>query len=203
MLSRSQFFFFFAAVASAACAVSIFDSTFNNFLSDTFHLAANARGWLELPREAPGFLVVLLTGLLAAAPVARLGLVGALVMVSGLIGLASFGGHFTPMILAMLITSTGFHLLIPVVSTIALTVTHESRRGRRLGQVGLIETLGMILGAGSIWLFFDRAAPPYRLGFLCGAGLAVLSALAFASLRLPHLHQPRTRLNPAVTGAPT
>ena len=39
---------------------------FNNFLSDIFHLQAGTRGWLELPRELPGFLVVIMAGVLAA-----------------------------------------------------------------------------------------------------------------------------------------
>ena len=38
-------------------AAGVFQSTFNNYLSDVHALDAGARGWIELPRELPGFLI--------------------------------------------------------------------------------------------------------------------------------------------------
>ena len=36
--------------------------SFNNFLSDTYHMDAMSRGELEFPRELPGFLVAAFAG---------------------------------------------------------------------------------------------------------------------------------------------
>ena len=41
----------------------IFMSTLNNFLSEAKGFDAADRGWLELPREAPGFLIIFVVGL--------------------------------------------------------------------------------------------------------------------------------------------
>ena len=73
-----------------ACAGGVYDSVFNNFLSDTFHLSADGRGGLELPREFPGFMVVVMAGLLGALAVTRLGMVAAIGYSAGLAGLAIF-----------------------------------------------------------------------------------------------------------------
>jgi hypothetical protein len=49
---------FFGAVSG------IIASTFNNYLADVHGLDASARGWLELPRELPGFIIFGVVGLL-------------------------------------------------------------------------------------------------------------------------------------------
>jgi len=45
-------------------ASGIFVATLNNYLAEVHHLDAVARGWLELPRELPGFLIMFITGAL-------------------------------------------------------------------------------------------------------------------------------------------
>jgi len=55
---------FAAGAALMGFSGSMFDSTFNNFLSDTFNITAETRGFLEFPRELPGFLTALFAGLL-------------------------------------------------------------------------------------------------------------------------------------------
>jgi hypothetical protein len=52
---------------------SIFESTFNNFVSERFLLSGFQRSFLELPRELPGFLVVLAAALLWFLPAAGWG----------------------------------------------------------------------------------------------------------------------------------
>ena len=49
---------FFGATAG------IFASTLNNYLSDVHGFGAGERGWLELPRELPGFLIFFVMGML-------------------------------------------------------------------------------------------------------------------------------------------
>ena len=56
---RDLILFAVAAVAMGA-AFSMFDSTFNNFLSENFTLTPFQRSLLEFPRELPGVLVVCL-----------------------------------------------------------------------------------------------------------------------------------------------
>ena len=194
MSRKTQLLFFFGSVSFMAMAMGIHDSIFNNFLSDTFALSADARGWLELPRELPGFLVFLTAGLLAALPMTRVGAVGTLVFAAGMVGMGLVGTHFPLMVIVMMVGSTGMHLLQPVTSTIAVGLSDDANRGRRMGQMGAMDTLGAVLGTGFVWLAFDRAAPPYRLGFLCAAGLGCIACGVYAFLHIPHLHKPRARL---------
>lgn len=182
------------AVICFAAAMGINDSTFNNFLSDTFNPTPSVRGWLEFPRELPGFLVVAMAGVLWYLPVTRLGFVGSLIFAVGLFGLARFGTSWHPMLLAMMITSAGHHLVVPVASSIALATSNSSNRGFRLGLLRATTTLGSILGAGFVWLAFDKANPQYRLGFQCAALAAAAAAILYGLMHIPHLHRPRAKL---------
>ncbi|NIA14031.1 MAG: MFS transporter [Nitrospiraceae bacterium] len=194
MTRKAQLLMFFGAVACMAASLSIYDSIFNNFLSDTFSMSAAARGWLELPRETPGFLVFLTAGVFAAVPLARVGLLAALVYAGGIAGLALTGTSYALMMTMLLISSAGMHLLQPVQASVALALSDDNNRGKRLGQVGAIGTIGAMLGAGFVWLVFDKSAPQYRMGFLCTAGLATVAAVIYGLMHAPHAHKTRSRV---------
>jgi MFS family permease len=175
-------------------AMGIHESIFNNFLSDTFSMSAGARGWLEFPRELPGFLVVVMAGILCALSVTRMGVVGAGIFAAGMAGMALLGESYWMMLTMMVVGSTGMHLLQPVGASIALGLSDEHNKGTRMGQMGAVGTAGTVLGAGVIWLMFDEAAPPYQLGFACVALLGLVCAGVYAVMHIPHLSQPRARL---------
>jgi MFS family permease len=193
MSSKRQLLLFFAAVLVLSAGGSVNDSLFNNFLVDTFKISADTRGWLELPREAPGFLVVVMAGILAALPVTQVGMVGGAILSVGMIGLALLGGNWALMILMMALGSAGMHLIQPVSASLAIGLGDPATRGKRMGEMSAIGNLGTILGAGFVWLFFSRTAPQYRTGFLCAAALAAVGAIVYSRMSVPHLHQARSR----------
>lgn len=194
MAKRSQILLFLGAVTCISMSMGVHESILNNFLTDTYDVSAEVRGRLEFPREFPGLLVVLMAGLLAALPVTRLGVVGGVVLAAGLVGMAHLGGSWRPMLAMMVLSSAGMHLLMPVGSSIAIGLSDSHNRGLRMGQMGAIGTVGMLLGSGFVWLSFGREAPPYALGFLCAGIAAGVGALLYGLLHIPHLHQPRSRL---------
>ncbi|MBI5091422.1 MAG: MFS transporter [Candidatus Hydrogenedentes bacterium] len=174
-------------------ATGVHDSIFNNFLSDTFHMSAESRGYLEFPRETPGFLTVLLTGILSALPVTRMGVTGTLLFGVGMIGIATMGGSYWPMMAMMVIGSAGMHLLQPVGSSVALALSDAANRGRRMGQAGMVSTVGTVLGTGLVLLVLSRFSAQYQIGFACAAALGVAAAVIYGFMHIPDLHQPRTR----------
>lgn len=194
MTQRSQLILFFAAAVCVAAAVGVYESIFPNYLDDVFKMKAAGRGVLEFPRELPGFLVVLISGALAAFSVTRVGAIGAVVFGAGLVGLAFAGPTYATMVLMLMIASTGQHLLMPVTSSIAIALSGPENRGRRMGQMGAVATVGTLLGCSFVWLTFNRAAPQYAFGFLCAAAVACAGAFIYSLMHIPHLHRPRARL---------
>ena len=194
---KRQLILFLIAVGLTAIASGIHDSIFNNFLSDKFGLIATERGWIEFPREAPGFLVVIMAGLLSTLTVTRLGVVSTLAFAAGMVGMAVFGGKLGPMVVVMMLASGGMHLLQPVGASVILGLSHAKKRGRRMGLTGGVGTAGSILGAGAVWLFFDKAAAPWRYysWFMAAAIMCLLASFVYAQMHIPHLaSQPRSKL---------
>ena len=126
---------FAGGMALLGIAGSMFETTFNNFLSDRFHLAADARGFLEFPRELPGFLTALFAGLLFFVAETHIAAAAALCVGIGMIGIAVWGGSWWFMIALMTLWSTGAHVIMPVRSSISMDLAHEGGKGRRLGQI--------------------------------------------------------------------
>lgn len=194
MSRTTQLLLFLAAVACLAAAGGIHESIFNNFLDDTFEMSADARGVLEFPREFPGFMVAVMAGVLCMLAVTRMAVVGAFVMAAGMVGMALFGSNYWSMMAMMVLGSAGMHLLQPVGSSIAVALSDEGTRGRRMGQVGAIGTIGMMLGAGGIKLFMHEDKPQYAAAFLAAAAICVVGGLIYWRMHIPALHRARPRL---------
>jgi len=185
---------YYAVLACTAAATGVYDSTFNNFLSDTFHLSAATRGMLEFPRELPGFLVVMMTGLLCMLPLTRVGAVGTTLAAVGLAGMALMGGTFGFMVVMMFTISAGQHLLHPIGASVVLGLSDEHNRGARMGQAAGVATMFTALGTGTVWLLMDRAASEYRIAFTCSAVIFAMGGLFYFLMHIPHLHAPRQRI---------
>ena len=78
---------------------SIVDSTFNNYLSETFTIGDFQRGFLELPRELPGFLVVFVSALLFFLCSRRLAALANLLCALGILFIGICSPNFAVMLI--------------------------------------------------------------------------------------------------------
>ena len=185
-----QLLLYFSAIIFMGAASGCFDTSYNNFLDSVFHITAQGRGMLEFPRELPGFLVAAMTGLLAALPETGVAGISGLVTFMGMMGLGwvhlndTNPGAWQWMVLFTVLWSTGTHLGMPVQASIGMSLAHESKRGRRLGQMGSLAGVGTIIGAGIAWILSGtHSSPPYWLIFATGGAMALAAALTFIQIR--------------------
>ncbi len=175
-----DFRLFLAATFIFGFSQSIVDSTFNNFLNETFFITDWQRGFMELPRELPGFLVVFFSALFFFLCSRRLAVLANLLCAAGivLIGFASPG--FSVMLVWLFVFSVGQHLFIPLNQSIGMELAVKGQEGRRLGQFSAIANVAMILGSFSIFLgfkFFDLTfRMSYTVAFL---GFLMVAALLY------------------------
>lgn len=112
--ARPGLVLFLIAVACMGAASGMLQTTFNNYLSDTFDITASQRGSLELPREMPGFLTALFAGMLFFVAETRVGALCALVTAAGMFVLGVAGDAWYPMMVGMIGWSIGSHLSMPI-----------------------------------------------------------------------------------------
>lgn len=184
---------FVAGMALLAISGSMFETTFNNFLSDTYSLSADARGYLEFPRELPGFLTAVLAGALFFVAETHIAAISALCVGAGMIGIAVWGGNWWLMILLMTMWSTGAHLSMPVRSSISMDLARKGMKGRRLGQIQGATIASSIVGCALVWFIMDRMPKNYTLVYIIGGTIAICAAAVFFMMRLPGAHLKRPK----------
>jgi MFS family permease len=184
---------FLIGMALMGIATGLFDTTFNNFLSDTFDITAKTRGYLEFPRELPGFLCALFAGVLFFLPETRIASGAAMCVGLSMFGMAVFGGTWSAMIVMMILWSLGAHLTMPVRSAIGMSLAHENQKGKRLGQIKSISTAAMIIGCLIVWISMKYMSANYRVIFIIAGITATAAAVVLYFMRLPEAHLQRPK----------
>lgn len=184
---------FLISIGLLAMAGGIFETSFNNFLSDKFLMTADTRGFLEFPRELPGFLTALFAGLLFFAPETWIGGISALAIGFGMFGLAFLGGEWYPMLISMTFWSIGAHLIMPIRSSIGMNLAKAGQKGRRLGQIQGVGIASSIVGCLVVWFFMKYAKSDYAVIFSVGGVVAVIAAVFFFLMKMPGAHLDRPK----------
>lgn len=169
-----EFLLFLAAVALFGFGQSTVDSTFNNFLSETFAITDFQRGILELPREMPGFLVVFVSALLSFMCTRRQAAFAFLLAAIGIFLVGFYTPTYAIMLAWLFIFSTGLHLFMPLNSSIGMEFAAEGKAGSTLGKLNGAMNLAMIIGSFIVFLGFKYL----KFSFTSSFSVAAASFLA-------------------------
>jgi predicted MFS family arabinose efflux permease len=167
--SNKDFLFFFLAICFFGFSQSAYDSTFNNFLNESFTISNFQRGFLELPREMPGFLVIFVSALFFFLCPRRLAALANLILALGLILIAFFSSTFNIMLIWLFIFSIGQHIFLPLKSSIGMELAKEGNTGSVLGKITGVQNFAAIIGSFAIFLGFKYLNLNFKFTFLFGA----------------------------------
>jgi len=171
------------AIASLALGVaySVMDSTFNNFLNESFALSGFERSFLEFPRELPGFLVVFASAALWFLSSRRLGAIALFVGAVGTILIGFASPTYAVMVIWLFIYSLGQHVFMPLATTIGMELSREGKTGQRLGQLNALRNIAAILGSFIVFVGFKYLGFNFQHTFiLIAVGLVIASLLMFS-----------------------
>lgn len=166
-------------------ASGIFFATLNNYLSDVHGFGAAARGWLEVPRELPGFMIMFIAGaLLTVLSESQMAALAMLLTATGAVGIGFLSPTTAAVVLFVAIWSMGDHIIFAVEGPIGLKLARDGKEGRRLGQFGGARNLGTITGVGLVFILAKLLGDRYDVFYGVAAICAVVAGLYYASLRL-------------------
>ncbi len=135
-------------------STGLFMGVLNNFLHEVLHISRLERGIIELPREAPGLLLVLVVALLYKLCEIRILRLTFLLAITGIVGLAVFGEIRSVAIVMIVLWSAGEHLLMPLRHSIAIHFAQKGREGLAMGAVRSLQNMGQLAGYYFIPLLF-------------------------------------------------
>ena len=165
-------------------------STFNNFAVETLNLRPDQLGVLEALREVPGFLIFAVAALTMRVAEPILACIALLLLALGL-GAYSAVDSVTKLLLFSLVWSVGLHAWMPISPSMALNLSHEHNRARRLGQLAAVGALGTICGMALVFLgggFIGFKNIFIVAGAICAAGAVSVSMI---SRDIGHAEKPR------------
>ena len=176
-------------------ASGIVMATFNNYLAEVHHLGAEARGWIEFPRELPGFFLVFISGaLLTFMRETQMAAAAMLLTALGALGLGFLSPSITWLVLFIVIWSIGDHIIFAVEGPIGLKLSDGGKEGHRLGQFGGARNLGTILGVGVIFVLARFLGDRFGLFFAVAAGCALVAGVFYSGLKIGSGDPPSRRL---------
>ena len=194
-LPRGDFLLLLLATLCFGAVSGIFTSTLNNYLSEIHHFNAENRGWLEFPRELPGFLVfAVVGGLLLRLRESRIAAVAMVLTAAGAIGLGFLARSTAVLVLFIIVWSMGDHIIFAVEGPLGLKLASRGGEGRRLGQLGGARNLGTIVGVSLVWILARLVGDRYELFYLLGAVFAITAGVFYLRLHLGKQDPPSRRI---------
>jgi predicted MFS family arabinose efflux permease len=190
---RSDFGRLLWATLCFGAAAGVFQSSINNYLEEVHGFGAEARGWLELPRELPGFLMMFVVGaLLIRLRETQMAALAMLLSALGAVGLGYLAPGPALLVVWTFVWSLGDHIIFTVEGPIGLKLARRGGEGRKLGQLGGARNLGTITGVAAVYLLARLAGGRFDLFFLVGAVCALAAGLFYRRLEVGR-GEPRSR----------
>ena len=176
-------------------ASGIFGATLNNYLVEVHALDAAARGWLEVPRELPGFFIMFVAAaLLTVLRETQMAAAAMAFTAAGAIGLGFLARDTFLLVVFVVVWSLGDHIIFAVEGPIGLKLAHGGKEGARLGQFGGARNLGTILGVGVIFVLATVRGNDYALFYALAACAAAAAAWAYMGLDVGRGDPPSRRV---------
>jgi len=176
-------------VALLGIAMGLSDNIFSNYFRDAFNVNAFQRGLIEVPRETPGVIGVLILSGLAFLGNIRLGIIAQILTIIGIFAMGILDPSFEVMLIFLFINSLGMHMFIPLYDGIGMSLAKKSDAGKVLGRFNSVRVaFSMIAGLLVFWGFnsgfFSFTTRYIRPFIIAGVLLIIITGLLMYLLRL-------------------
>ncbi|MEO1329005.1 MAG: MFS transporter [Pseudomonadota bacterium] len=162
-------------------AFSVWMALLNNFSHDVIDFSGDEIGAVQMVREIPGFLAVLVVYLLLFFREQTLAIVSLVLLGAGTL-MTGYLPTFWGLVLTTIISSIGFHYFETVNQSLQLQWIPKERAPIVLGRLAGIGSSTAFVAFGLVWLFslesVGGSEPPYILLYALGGAATTLLAAA-------------------------
>ena len=176
---------FVAVLALTALANGLGNNILSNYFNEVFHIDSVQRGFIEIPRESPGILCMVLVAALGFWGNLWMSVVAQGLVLVGFIVMGWLSPGYGMMLVFMFVHSLGMHLFMPLNDAISMDLAEQGKVGTTLGRFKGVTTLFNLAAAVLVFFgfrtgffsFHTRTILPFAIGGICTAGAVVLLAL--------------------------
>jgi len=160
---------------------------FSNYFNEVFHVDSVQRGFIEIPRESPGILCMILVAALGPLGNLWMSVAAQLLLLAGLVVLGFLSPSYGVMLAFLFVQSMGMHFFMPLSDAISMDLAKQGQVGATFGKFKGLNTLAAMAAAclvfvGFRWGFFSFHTK-IVLPFALAAGCTLLAILLLAVLR--------------------
>ena len=181
---------FVAVLALTALANGLGNTIFSNYFNEVFHIDSVQRGFIEVPRESPGILCMVLVAALGFLGNLWMAVVAQALVLVGFIVLGWMSPGYGIMLVFLFIHSLGMHFFMPLNDAISMDLAEKGKVGATLGKFKGVTTLFNMAAAVMVFFgfrtgffsFHSKIILPFAIGGVCtAAAVVLLAALALSA----------------------
>lgn len=181
---------FLAVLALTALANGLGNNILSNYFNEVFHINSVQRGFIEIPRESPGILCMVLVAALGFLGNLWLSVAAQALVLVGFIVLGWMSPSYGVMLVFMFIHSLGMHLFMPLNDAVSMDLAEKGQVGATLGRFKGVTTLFNMAAAVMVFFGFrtgffsfgTKTILPFAIGGIATAGAVVLLAVLAMSM---------------------
>ena len=176
LVNDREFSLFLLMAMLLGLASGIYNAIFPNYLNDFYHITEQQRGFLEIPREGAGLIVMLVVGAMSFLSDIRLSRLTILLQAAGILGLVLLAPTYSVMVVWLFIFSLGQHVFMPLAPKIVMSLSQRENLGTRLARYSAYGLAASIIGNGFVWVCMRMFHLSYKPLFVC-SGVFYICAL--------------------------
>ena len=178
-------YLFIAVLALTALANGLGSNIFSNYFNEVFHIDEVQRGFIEIPRESPGILCMVLVAALGFLGNLWMSVAAQVLVLIGFMVLGWMSPGYGTMLVFLFIHSLGMHFFMPLNDAISMDLAEKGKVGTTLGRFKGVNTLFSMVAAVLVFVGFrtgffsfqSKTVLPFAIGAAATAGAVVLLAL--------------------------
>lgn len=174
-------------LALTAIGLGFSNDIISNYFKDAYQVTAFQRGVIELPRELPGVLCILLISLFSFLSDIRIAILAQVLSIIGMVVLGLTTPSYTVMLVFIFINSIGMHLFFPLQDSIGLALIKKGETGKRMGQFKGVSTAFQVVAAVLVFIGFRTGVfsfeTPLKLPFIAAGVLFLIVLILLVRLQ--------------------
>lgn len=153
---RYAVWLFVLVLVCTGIANGLGSNIFSNYFNEVFHIDSVQRGFIEIPRESPGILCMVLVAGLGFMGNLWMSVVAQLLVLTGLVVMGCMSPSYGVMLAFLFIQSLGMHFFMPLSDAISMDLAETGKVGTSFGKFKGVSTLVAMLSACLVFVGFRQ-----------------------------------------------
>ncbi len=187
---KKKIILYIIVLALIGLSAGLVEQIFANYWKEVFDFDAQRRGYMEIPRELPGVLMVFIIAGLSFLSDMKIKIIAQILAFGAGMYLAVANPVYYAMIIAVFVYQMGTHINMAVRNSVEISLTDGQNIGSKLGTFRAVSVAFTMISSGIVYIGFEtgffRWDSKIILPFLIGSVLVFIATIIMIYLNKIH-----------------